>query len=178
MLKLDRMRVRLSAAVAISLLAAQLAGAVAVDVPRMGQLVVGQNADGRLELFQVDRDGELRHRSQKASHSDWSPWSSLGGVIEVGLAGANNPDGTSEVFAVDAGSQALRCIRQVAPNSLDWGNWIDVGGGVRAPVTVGQNLDGRLEVFAVDATNQKLKLTWQTDLQDGWSGWMELPGPS
>jgi ligand-binding sensor domain-containing protein len=176
MLKLDRRRAGFLAAVATSLLSALLAGAATVDIPRTGQLVVGQNADGRLELLKVDQDGELRHRSQKASHHDWSPWSSLGAAFDGGVAVGNNSDGTLEVFVVDAKTQSLRCLRQTVPNSPDWGNWIDVEGRIRAPVTVGQNLDGRLELFAADAASHKLKHIWQTDLRNGWSRWTELTG--
>ncbi len=43
-----------------------------------GQLAVGKNSDGRLELFQIDFDGEVRHRWQKQRNGDWSPWSGLG----------------------------------------------------------------------------------------------------
>ena len=60
MLKPSRRRARFSAAVVTSLLSSLLAGAASVDIPRTGQLVVGQNADGRLELLKVDQDGELR----------------------------------------------------------------------------------------------------------------------
>ena len=146
--------------------------AVSADLP--AQFVVGRNADGRLELLKVDEDGELRHRSQKPSHSDWSPWSSLGGVFQPGVAVGNNANGTLEVFVVDAESHTLKCIRQMAPNSADWSGGLDISGPIRGPVSIGQNLDGRLEVFAVDASSLSLKHLWQTDVREGWSGWAGL----
>ena len=99
MRKSDRWGVNRSAAAAIGLLAALLA-ATAADDPRMGQLVVGQNADGRLEIFRVAPDGELQHRWQKASDGEWSSWAGLGGSLAPGLPRRQTPDGGLAVFAV------------------------------------------------------------------------------
>ena len=123
-----------------------------------GRLAVGQNADGRLELFKTDAEGALLHRWQKVPNGEWSPWSNLGGQLAPGLAVATNAEGKLEVFGVDKTRRTLVCISQTGSNTRAWGDWLDLGGNLRAPVTVGHNLDGRLEVFAVDAASSAVKV--------------------
>jgi ligand-binding sensor domain-containing protein/signal transduction histidine kinase len=141
-----------------------------------GKPVVGKNADGQLEVFRIDSDGELRHRWQKESNGDWSSWSSLGGSLLPGMAIATNASGQMQVFAVDRVSNTLRYIRQKSPNSRSWSNWTNHGGAIRPPLSVGRNLNGRLEVFAVDAGGSTAKHIWQTDVDAGWSDWSDMGG--
>ncbi len=138
-----------------------------------GQLVVGQNSDGRLELFQIDFDGEVRHRWQRKFNGDWSPWSILGGSFLPGVAVILDADGKLEVFAVDQ-ARNLNCIRQMARDGHEWSKWNNVGGAVSPPVVIGQDADGRLEVFAIDALSRKVKHLWQTALHGEWSRWGDL----
>ncbi len=129
-----------------------------VDSPFLGQLAVGQNADGRLELFRTDAEGALLHRWQKVPNGEWSPWSNLGGKLAPGLAVAANAEGRLEVFGVDRTRRTLRSIAQAGSNNRVWGAWLDLGGNLRAPVTAGQSQDGRLEVFAVDAGQRRRRM--------------------
>src|SRR5258707_1156521 len=145
-------------------------------VPGLGELAIGQNTDGRLELFQVGADGQLRHRWQKEPSGDWSPWWSLGGTFSRGIAVASRMDGALEVFAVDTGSGALKSIRQMGPNGREWSSWRSLGGKVVAPVAVGRNAARRLEVFGVTPETYRVMHLWQTDLEDGWSSWVALEG--
>jgi ligand-binding sensor domain-containing protein/signal transduction histidine kinase len=140
-----------------------------------GNPVVGKNADGHLEVFKVEADGELRHRWEKSS-GDWSSWSGLGRSFLAGIAVAKNSAGQLEVFAVDRESGELKFIRQKTPNSLDWLGWAGLGGTIRPPIRVGQYADGRLEVFAVDPAGRSVKHLWQTTIQNGWSDWASLGG--
>ncbi len=145
--------------------------------PRLGQVAIGQNADGRLEVFRVSGDGELQHCWQKEPSGEWSPWWGLGREsLFPGLAVARRADGRLEVFAVEKASRSLVCIRQMAPNAPGWSPWANLGGSIRSPVAVAQNLDGRLEVFAVEAEGGGVKHLWQADFQEKWSPWAELGG--
>jgi ligand-binding sensor domain-containing protein/signal transduction histidine kinase len=135
-----------------------------------GQLVVGKNSDGRLELFQIDFDSEVRHRWQKERNGDWSPWSTLGGSFLPGIAVGKDAAGEMEVFAVDQ-QHNLNWIRQKTPGGHEWSKWNDLGGAIDPPLVVGRNTDGRLEIFAIDALSRTVKHLWQTNLQGGWSGW-------
>ncbi len=143
-----------------------------------GKPVVGRNADGQLEVFDVDQHGELRHRWQKPSSGDWSAWSSLGKSVLPGIAIVTNAGGLMHVFALDADTHALKCIQQRAPNSLEWSGWTNFGGNFRPPVAAELNLDGRLEVFAIDDATGEAWHKWQTNtaLQRGWSGWAGMGG--
>src|ERR1035438_2648072 len=122
------------------------------QAPQLGQLAVGPNADGQLQIFKVDKNGALRRRVQKETDGDWTSWSSLGGTIYPGIAVTSNDHGTLGVFAVDKATQRLEWIHQKTVNG-SWSGWIDLGGTIQAPVAVGQNADGRIEVFAVNAAD-------------------------
>ncbi|MDR3460564.1 MAG: two-component regulator propeller domain-containing protein [Verrucomicrobiae bacterium] len=141
-----------------------------------GTLAVGQNADGRLELFKTNTKGTVLHRWQKVPNGEWSPWASLGGVVADGITVSINAEGKLELFAVDKTRGSLKCIEQKNPNDREWGDWVDLGGNLRAPVTVGVNPDNRLEVFAVDATSHTVKCRWQNPAHSGWSAWLDLGG--
>jgi ligand-binding sensor domain-containing protein/signal transduction histidine kinase len=161
--------------------ASMMAGAAPMDSaprPAAGPLAAGKNSDGRLELFQIGLDGQARHRWQKESNGDWSPWSVLGGSFLPGVAVSLDADGRLEVFAVDQARQ-LNCIRQKARDSHEWYAWRNLGGMVYSPVALGQEADGRLEVFAFDALSQRVEHLWQTNAHGGWSHWEDLgEGPS
>src|ERR1039457_6382263 len=61
-----------------------LRGAIAAGAEEesaAGRPVVGKNADGYLEVFKVEADGQLLHRWQKRASGDWSSWASLGGTV-------------------------------------------------------------------------------------------------
>ena len=66
-----------------------------------GRPVLGKNADGYLEVFKVEIDGQLQHRWQKRASGDWSSWASLGGAVLPGIAVVTNADGRMEVFGVN-----------------------------------------------------------------------------
>ena len=141
-----------------------------------GNLAVGQNIDGRLELFKTNAKGTVLHRWQKVPNGEWSAWASLGGTVADGLAVSAGADGKLELFAVDRTTHSLKCIEQKTSSDREWGNWTDLGGQFSAPVTVGVNPDNRLEVFAVDAVSGAVKCRWQTGAADGWSAWTDLGG--
>lgn len=141
-----------------------------------GKPVLGMNASGVLEVFDVNSEGALRHRWQKAANGDWSSWSVLGNNVLPGIAIANYADGRMAVFAVDRTNNALLCMVQRETNSLQWSKWISLGGLVRPPLAVAQNSHGRLEVFAVDAANSSVQHIWQTNSNGEWSSWSNLGG--
>lgn len=145
--------------------------------PLIGKPVVVKNADGRLEVFQIDGNGALRHRWQKEPNGNWSAWSDLGGAFFPGIAAAENADGQLEIFAVDRSSNILRSKHQNAPNSQDWSDWSGLGVCTnQSPVAVGKDEDGGLEVFAVDSASGGVRHMWQTNVHGGWSGWRDLGG--
>lgn len=141
------------------------------------QPCVGQNQDGRLEVFVQDTTGAVWHIWQTAPNSGWSSWSGLGaaspGLLQ-GLAIGSNSDGRLELFAAGADG-ALWHIYQSAPNS-GWSGWESLGKptiglSVQGVLTVTGNADGRLQVFALDQYSRCWSI-WQMAPSAGpWSDW-------
>lgn len=146
------------------------------DLP-VGKPVVGRNADARLEVFQVDSRGELRHRWQKEPNGNWSAWASFTGNYYPGIAVANDADGHLEVFAVDRATHLVQHARQRALNNLNWSEWSALGTcAVQSPLAVGQNTNGTLEIFAVGLDGGTAKHIRQTSVNGGWSAWNDMGG--
>jgi hypothetical protein len=143
---------------------------------------VGQNHDGRLEVFVIsDAPGsggsDVRHVWQTAPNNGWSEWASLGApssssVLEE-LSVKRNGSGGLDVFVIDGpiggGLEGGKfwTIGQSTPNN-GWRAWENLG---RPPVAlrqrrvlsaVGQNQDGRLELFVADQDGEEVWHTWQT----------------
>lgn len=136
-------------------------------------IAVGNNADGRFEVFVRGTDGALYHRWQTRPSNGWNAgWSSLGGQVIGTPAVGRNADGRLEVFAKGLDG-ALWHRWQVRPNGT-WADWHSLGGGITDPV-VGRNADGRLEVF-VRGNDNAVWHRWQTSPNGTWSGWSSLGG--
>src|SRR5665213_2010532 len=138
-----------------------------------GRLAIAQNADGRLELFKIDSEGEARHRWQKENGGDWSVWASLGGAFLPGVAANLDKEGRMVVFAADRAG-ALHYSVQQTRNGHEWSNWVNLGGTIRAPVVVGQQADGRLEIFCIDRSSGAVKQLGQTGQPGEWTSWADL----
>lgn len=157
-------------------------GKPSTQVSITNYFAVGQNQDGRLEVFVQGTDGAIWHNWQTASHIDWSGWSSLGSPNFTSLSRptvGRNQDGRLEVFA--AGNQGfIFHVWQTAPNS-GWSGWDALPTSypyvlLNQPV-VAQNLDGRLEVFA-RGDDDALWHIPQTSINDGWGVWSSLGRPT
>ncbi|MGO9016458.1 MAG: hypothetical protein ACLQF0_15920 [Dissulfurispiraceae bacterium] len=148
-------------------------GAVALYCFGCKQMAVGQNEDGRLEVFYTNNNDALYHLWQVAPNDEWSPDVPLARCdfakqLSVGV----NADGHLELFYVGTDDR-LYHNWQVHPNG-DWHGeeWLGVT-DYSKKVVVGRNEDGRLEIFYI-GTNDKLYHNWQT--ADGWHGESELGG--
>src|SRR3546814_16918830 len=86
-------------------------------------LAVGQNQDGRLEVFGVQSDDSLWHNYQTAPNNGWSGWQPFMTAADklVTLAVGQNQDGRLEVFGV-ARDESLWHNYQTAPNN-GWSGW-------------------------------------------------------
>jgi hypothetical protein len=132
---------------------------------------VSANADGRLEVFAINKAGALETIFQTAPNGGWSGWFSLGGDLEGRPAAVQNEDGRIEVFARSpAGS--LEHAWQDAPNGKI-GSFASLGGSWTSNPAVARNHDGRLEAFAV-AADGSVHHTSQTTPNGEWSGWSSL----
>ena len=99
----------------------------AIQMYGLGSL--GNNADGRIELFVIASDGALWHIWQVAPNNGWSNWHFLDGAPPGQSANGDqipavgrNADGRLEIFIVGS-DKALWHIWQVASNS-GWGTLV------------------------------------------------------
>src|SRR5262249_45319986 len=111
--------------------------------PALGDICVGNNADGRLESFARGQDALVYHIWQTVPNGGWHAWSSLGGHDIRQVAIGKNADGRLELFAL-GGDRAIYHIWQTAPNG-NWGQWSSLAGHDLQQIVLGNNADGRLE---------------------------------
>ena len=129
---------------------------------------IGENLNGRLEIFGVDRNTEVMANLQTGSGA-WAGWTllsnnaaarSTGAASSSGtasaehlapsLAVARNLDGRLEVFGVGIGGLVWH-IAQQSPDGA-WGAWTSIDAQLQPGFVVGQNNDGRLEIFGFPVT--------------------------
>ena len=102
--------------------AAPLSSAAAAQNITTGHfLAVGENADGRLEVFAVAQYNALWHKWQLTPGGAWSGWNSLGGASELSPAVGRNADGRLEIFALGPGKEVLHNW-QTSPGG-GWSGW-------------------------------------------------------
>ena len=104
------------------------------DVVGLGQIAVGSNADGRLELFALDTSAGLAWHNWQNSPSgsqDWHGWERLFDAAGLGrIAVGSNADGRLELFALDTSAGLIWHVWQNNPSgSQDWSGWERLGGG-------------------------------------------------
>ncbi|MCI0402242.1 MAG: S8 family serine peptidase, partial [Acidobacteria bacterium] len=139
---------------------------------------LGQNLDGRLEIFALGTDERLWHIWQTAPSNGWSGWTPMGGG-NVRLAGRptviRDLDGRLHMF-VRGTDNAVWHTWQVAPNS-GWGGWERFGGAITGDPAVTIAANSGLEMFARGSTGA-LWHVGQTWRNGPWwfSGWQSLGG--
>lgn len=176
-----KLRARRRAARAAATLAAAVV-AIAALTPAASAATFGsgvsaaRNADGRLEVFASDFDGDILHAWQRPG-GGWSGWTEMPGGGTFALARpavGRNADGRLEVFA----QSGTRMYHSWQLASGGWSGWHDFGGSFRTtsftqPIAA-NNADGRLEVFAIDGDG---RLAHRYRLPaGGWSSWLSLGG--
>ena len=135
---------------------------------------LGQNMDGRIEVFMWAEDGTLWENRQLRPGGTWSGWEGLGGSISSPPVVGLNADGRLIVFVRSPGN-ALYARSQRQPGTRPWTDWVSFGGALASYPAVGQNADGRLEVFARGVDNA-LWHRQQLAPAGGWSDWASLGG--
>ncbi len=147
----------------------------AVDSPP----VVGQSADGRLEVFAIDTlSRKVKHLWQTNLHAGWSLWGDLGEGPSAGLVAATNADGRIELFGVNESHRLVHCWQRQAGNSVDWSEWASLGGAILPGLAAGQNAEGQLEVFAIGAGSNSVQRIVQSAAGDSshWQSWTNFGG--
>jgi len=154
------------------------------------------NADGRVELFGIDKTGRVFHRWQQVANDDtsWSPWAELTGQQLTSLAVARNDNGTLELFGTTPSGQIFTRTQVLSRDEFQhdqplnplpaidhWTDWQQMDGRA-SQVAAGVNANGRLELFGLDSTrrlfDREQTAVDATDpsIAGSWMGWSQLPG--
>jgi len=137
--------------------------------------VVGQNADGRLEIFAVGANGSLLHAWQPVGSSGFVSWVVMGNGPFTGTpAVGRNLDQRLEVFVTTAGA-ALSHAWQTSPNG-PWSRFDESPGKHVFDPAVIMNVDGTLEVFVVGVNDKAVWHQRQMAPNTGWGNWKSLGG--
>jgi metallophosphoesterase (TIGR03767 family) len=149
-------------------------------------LCVETNADGRAEIFGINRAGTPFHRAQTSAGSDsFAPWIQLPGQFTA-IAAARNSDGRIEVFTtnlfesgIDSPPGPLRHSVQLAPDSTELSDWtfLDDGSIGFVQLAAATNSDGRIALFGITSTASTVLYRVQSS-PGNWAGssWILLDG--
>jgi hypothetical protein len=145
----------------------------------LGDPASTRNSDGRLEVFVVQSDHALYHKSETVagSSSSWTAYSSLGspGNIIGNPAVSRNSDGRLEVFVIGS-DHALYHDSQVIAGGSTWRGFTKLGGYVISDPVVAQNSDGRLQVFAIGSDRAVWTISQVAPSSSSWSAFSSLGG--
>jgi hypothetical protein len=127
--------------------------------------VLARNADGRLEAFARDLEGNMAHRWQVSAGSDtWTEWHHMDGSM-TSMAAEAGADGRLELWGIDASHVAWR-RSQTTAGADSWTQWQNMG-GAWASIAMARHSDGRLEVWGVQTNGQVAYRTQNSANVDG-----------
>lgn len=162
--------------------------------PQLKTVTSAINSDGRVEVFGLDRLGQIWHTWQTSPGDDasFSPWANIPGEV-TSISVARNHNGTLELFGTGAdentytrtqilGGDFATSQANPVPAVDAWTGWTALpGGGTSQDVAV-TNLAGRIEVFgigndhAVYHREQNLWDATDPSVAGSWTTWSKLPG--
>jgi hypothetical protein len=150
----------------------------------LGDVVLGENGDGRLELFArvgLMSSGTSWHIWQNfPPTTGWSAWDTLGappgGLANVVAEVGRNADGRLEVFAFGADGAVWHIWQQTAGGWSGWHSLDMPPGATPFALAVGGTTDSRLAV-CVAVLGGGLWRRQQTAPGAGWDVWEDLGMP-
>ncbi|HEY0753724.1 MAG TPA: hypothetical protein VGD98_07170 [Ktedonobacteraceae bacterium] len=148
---------------------------------------VGQDTDGRLELFATSKSGVVYDNFQTTPNGGWAGWRPMPG-LDLGLASGvpavgRNKDGRLEVFVSTGTNISTGRLQHIWQSSAgqgfvkSWATFPDQGFVGPEGLSVGQDTDGRLEVFASAqslTSPRQLYEYYQTTPNGAWSSRQSL----
>jgi hypothetical protein len=163
-----------------------------VGAPELKSVAAATNADGRVEVFGLDRVGSIFHSWRTGGEfGSWSPWAKMEGTLSS-IAVARNKNGTLEVFGTTpAGTVFTRhqilnadyIASQVPavpkPSVNNWSDWKQIQ-GILDSISAVTDDNGKIQIFAVKAGNlfqKEQAVPNATDPNTNWSGWVNLGLP-
>jgi hypothetical protein len=90
-----------------------------------GMPTVGQNSDGRLEVFARQSDGQIAHAWQVAANGGWSGWFPMGGAPAFDLGPVIGRKSDGSIFAVMQSAQYT--IVDSGQSAGGWSPWSALG---------------------------------------------------
>jgi hypothetical protein len=151
--------------------------------PLQSGVSVGQNRDGRLEIFTI-LNGSVWHNWQLGYGGLWSGWVSLGAPVyglcnqipQCDIGVGLNSGGRMQIFVKTSQYNQIYTAWQTQPGGA-WSIWVPLDApeyccADSAPA-VGQNADGRLELL-VNGIDNNVWHKWQFLPGGGWLGWENL----
>jgi hypothetical protein len=152
-------------------------------------LAVGQNADGRLELFGIGPTGVPHHNIETTPGGPWSGWTAMGSQLSIssGLTVGRNADGRLELFGITPAGTPQHCS-QALPNGAplfgrpSWSPWASLGGTLPPNSTLVVAFDPdprftRVDVCGIGPTGTSHH-NFRNSPSDHWSGWTSIGGGS
>jgi hypothetical protein len=151
----------------------------------MRSLVLGQNKDGRLEVFALRQDATVWHAWQRpgaqpeAGWTEWRGFGQPGTALWGNLAVGANADGRLEVFAPAAPTGGNPTMRHRWQRQGRWSDWhpLHPAGSSQVPVgspVLARNADGCLELFMVG--DGAVWHARQNTPGGTWAPWSSLSG--
>lgn len=166
-------------------------------------LASATNWDGRVQVFAVDRIGNLFTRWQVTARNDtaWTPWAHLDGTVGS-VAVARNKDGRLQLFATTpdgqlvsrfqvmntftefAGPYAPTGTGSVQAAKAVWTPWKPVNVNSTVAQVAATSREGRIELYALHRTGsmvvrrQSAVNTADFSVAGNWSDWTSVAGPT
>jgi subtilisin family serine protease len=134
-------------------------------------IAVARNADGRLDLFEVEPGGMLYHRSQASlSTNAWTPRSYLQPNYANAVAAEAGADGRLQIAFTNRRDESVWHRSQAFVDSDNWYSWSSMNGLLTA-VAMARDSDGRMELFGVNRNGTAYQSMQTAPNADTWTAW-------
>src|SRR3954454_20190741 len=131
---------------------------------------IAAQGSGDMRAFIRGSDGALWTRTWDGTN--WTGWTSLGGVLTSGPAASARPGGIYDV--VVRGSDGGYHHRAFTP-AAGWTDWASLDGGfLSAPSVSYRQGTGQIDVVGVGLDHALYHKSWEPG--SGWTGWGDLGG--
>ncbi|MCB5951474.1 hypothetical protein LI951_05300 [Enterococcus sp. BWT-B8] len=130
------------------------------------EVTLVSNADGRLELFAINKDGSM-YQAWQTKVNGGTKWESktIAGPFDGNVFATTNQNG-GLVISVLKKNGDLFISEQAAPNFAPWKS-ITISGPFQKNAMMKQNKDGHLDLFAIKK-NGDLFQAWQSSPNGKW----------
>ena len=143
---------------------------------KLNAVSVANMADGKVEFFATNAQGQALHRSQVTTGGrTFTPWEQfgIGGSVLRGITAETNGNGLIEVFTTTNAGQIWHRW-QTAPGATTYTPWVQLDGTMRTVAPARHNDNGQLILFGVNSGGQVFRKA-ATSGTNTWQNWFEIP---